>query len=252
MTTSAGVVASSTPTGLLVTPGFVDPHTHYDGQATWDPLLAPSSHHGVTTVAMGNCGVGFAPVAPDRHDWLIEMMEGVEDIPGTALHEGLRWDWESFPEYLDALDRQPRTIDVGTHVPHAALRAFVMGDRGADPTEHPDDGELEPDGQAARARASTPVPSGVSTSRTERHRTSTGENLGTLRAREPELLALASVLRATRQRRLPVPVGQLPDHRRRIRPVRVRARHRSSPGPAGARSATRCSRTSTRPSAGAT
>ena len=91
---------------MIVTPGFIDPHTHYDGQATWDPWLAPSSHHGVTTVAMGNCGVGFAPVAPDFHDELIEMMEGVEDIPGTALHEGLRWDWESFPEYFDALDRQ--------------------------------------------------------------------------------------------------------------------------------------------------
>jgi N-acyl-D-amino-acid deacylase len=93
--------------GLIVTPGFIDPHTHYDGQATWDPWLAPSSHHGVTTVAMGNCGVGFAPVAPGFHDdELIEMMEGVEDIPGTALHEGLRWDWESFPEYFDALERQ--------------------------------------------------------------------------------------------------------------------------------------------------
>ena len=109
--------------GLLVTPGFVDPHTHYDGQATWDPLLAPSAHHGVTTVAMGNCGVGFAPVAPGRHDWLIAMMEGVEDIPGTALHEGLQWDWGTFPEYLDALERQPRALDVGAHVPHAALRA---------------------------------------------------------------------------------------------------------------------------------
>ena len=182
--------------GLLVTPGFVDPHTHYDGQATWDPLLAPSSHHGVTTVAMGNCGVGFAPVAPDRHDWLIAMMEGVEDIPGTALHEGLRWDWESFPEYLDALERQPRAIDVGTHLPHAALRAFVMGERGADPGEHPDEQQL---GEMARLleQGLDAGAIGVSTSRTERHRTSTGENLGTLRAREPELLALASVLRAT-------------------------------------------------------
>jgi N-acyl-D-aspartate/D-glutamate deacylase len=181
--------------GLLVTPGFVDPHTHYDGQATWDPLLAPSSHHGVTTVAMGNCGVGFAPVEPDRHDWLIGMMEGVEDIPGTALHEGLQWDWESFPEYLDALERQPRTIDVGTHVPHAALRAFVMGERGADPAEHPDEGEL---GLMAKLleQGLDAGAVGVSTSRTERHRTSTGENLGTLRAREPELMALASVLRA--------------------------------------------------------
>jgi N-acyl-D-aspartate/D-glutamate deacylase len=182
--------------GLLVTPGFVDPHTHYDGQATWDPLLAPSSHHGVTTVAMGNCGVGFAPVAPDRHDWLIEMMEGVEDIPGTALHEGLRWDWESFPEYLDALGRQPRTIDVGTHLPHAALRAFVMGERGADPAAHPDDTELEAmAGLLEQGLDAGAI--GVSTSRTERHRTSTGENLGTLRAREPELLTLASVLRSS-------------------------------------------------------
>jgi N-acyl-D-aspartate/D-glutamate deacylase len=181
--------------GMLVTPGFVDPHTHYDGQATWDPVLAPSAHHGVTTVAMGNCGVGFAPVEPDRHDWLIEMMEGVEDIPGTALHEGLRWDWESFPEYLDALERQPRTIDVGTHVPHAALRAFVMGERGADPAEHPDEGELDQMAKLLEQGLDAGAV-GVSTSRTERHRTSRGDNLGTLRAREPELLTLASVLRA--------------------------------------------------------
>src|ERR1700728_4393117 len=181
--------------GLLVTPGFVDPHTHYDGQATWDPLLAPSAHHGVTTVAMGNCGVGFAPVAPDRHDWLIAMMEGVEDIPGTALHEGLAWDWESFPDYLDALERQPRALDVGAHVPHAALRAFVMGERGADHGQHPDEGELEEMARLLEAGLEAGG-IGVSTSRTERHRTSEGENLGTLRAREPELLTLASVLRA--------------------------------------------------------
>jgi N-acyl-D-amino-acid deacylase len=181
--------------GLLVTPGFVDPHTHYDGQATWDPLLAPSAHHGVTTVAMGNCGVGFAPVAPDRHDWLIAMMEGVEDIPGTALHEGLAWDWESFPDYLDALARQPRTLDVGAHVPHAALRAFVMGERGADQGQHPDEGELKEMARLLEAGLEAGG-IGVSTSRTERHRTSEGDNLGTLRAREPELLALASVLRA--------------------------------------------------------
>jgi N-acyl-D-aspartate/D-glutamate deacylase len=182
--------------GLLVTPGFVDPHTHYDGQATWDPLLAPSSHHGVTSVVMGNCGVGFAPVAPDRHDWLIAMMEGVEDIPGTALHEGLSWDWESFPEYLNALDHQARTIDVGTHVPHAALRAFVMGERGADPAEHPDERQLVEIGRLLEQGLEAGG-LGVTTSRTDRHRTSTGQNLGTLRAREPELLALAEVLRAT-------------------------------------------------------
>jgi N-acyl-D-aspartate/D-glutamate deacylase len=182
--------------GLLVTPGFVDPHTHYDGQATWDPLLAPSSQHGVTTVAMGNCGVGFAPVAPDRHDWLIATMEGVEDIPGTALHEGLRWNWESFPEYLDALDQQPRTIDVGTHLPHAALRAFVMGERGADPTEHPDSDELEVMAKLLQQSLEAGA-LGITTSRTDRHRTSSGENLGTLRAREPELLALAATLRSS-------------------------------------------------------
>ena len=181
--------------GSIVTPGFIDPHTHYDGQATWDPWLAPSSQHGVTTVAMGNCGVGFAPVAHNFHNQLIEMMEGVEDIPGTALHEGLRWDWESFPEYFDALDRQPRVIDVATHVPHAALRAYVMGEPGGDALVQPSDDELAEMarlfGEGLEAGAL-----GISTSRTERHRTSRGENLGTLRAREPELQALTSVLKA--------------------------------------------------------
>src|ERR671938_78680 len=98
--------------GLLVTPGWVDVHTHYDGQATWDPVLAPSSWHGVTTILFGNCGVGFAPVRKDHRTDLIDLMEAVEDIPGTALHEGLSWDWESFPDFLDALDRMPRTIDI--------------------------------------------------------------------------------------------------------------------------------------------
>ena len=115
--------------GKLVTPGWVDIHTHYDGQATWDPILAPSSWHGVTTVVMGNCGVGFAPVKPQDHDFLIELMEGVEDIPGAALSEGINWQRESFPEYLDALEAFPRAIDVATQVPHGAVRAFVMGER---------------------------------------------------------------------------------------------------------------------------
>ncbi|VWX56078.1 N-acyl-D-aspartate/D-glutamate deacylase [Burkholderiales bacterium 8X] len=116
--------------GAIVTPGWVDVHTHYDGQVTWDPYLSPSTDHGVTSVVMGNCGVGFAPVRADKRDWLISVMEGVEDIPGTVLAEGIDWQWESFPEYLDALQRMPRALDVGAQIPHSALRTFVMGERG--------------------------------------------------------------------------------------------------------------------------
>ena len=116
--------------GAIVTPGWVDVHTHYDGQVTWDPYLSPSTHHGVTTAVMGNCGVGFAPVKPDRREWLISVMEGVEDIPGTVLSEGIQWAWESFPEYLDALAAKPRALDVGAQVPHSAVRTYVMGERG--------------------------------------------------------------------------------------------------------------------------
>lgn len=115
--------------GLLVAPGWVDVHTHYDGQATWDPILAPSSWHGVTTTVFGNCGVGFAPVKPEHHRELIDLMEAIEEIPGTALEEGVTYDWESFPEFLDALERQPRTIDIGAQLGHLPLRVYVMGER---------------------------------------------------------------------------------------------------------------------------
>ncbi len=117
--------------GHTVTPGFVDVHTHYDGQVTWDSLLEPSSAHGVTTVIAGNCGVGFAPVRPGSQGWLVQLMEGVEDIPGTALHEGIDWSWESFPEYLDSIDKRAWSMDVGTFVAHGPLRGYVMGERGA-------------------------------------------------------------------------------------------------------------------------
>src|SRR6478672_222446 len=117
--------------GALVTPGFVDVHTHFDGQVTWDPLLTPTCWHGVTTVVMGNCGVGFAPVQEDRREWLIGLMEGVEDIPGAALSEGIVWDWESYPEYLDAVSSRSMALDVGSLIPHGAVRAYVMGERGA-------------------------------------------------------------------------------------------------------------------------
>ena len=181
-------------TGKLVTPGFVDVHTHYDGQVTWDPTLAPSSWHGVTTVVMGNCGVGFAPARPDRHEWLIGLMEGVEDIPGTALAQGITWGWETFPEFLDFLDAQPLMLDVGTQVPHGAVRGYVMGERGA--RNEP----ATPDDIAAMARiVQEGVEAGalgVSTSRTIAHRAIDGEPVPGTFAAEDELFALGRALTA--------------------------------------------------------
>ena len=175
--------------GALVTPGFVDIHTHYDGQATWDSQLTPSSWQGVTTVVMGNCGVGFAPVRPVDHQRLIELMEGVEDIPGAALHEGLSWEWQSFAEYLDAVDRIPHDIDVGAQVPHGAVRLHVMGERGAQ-REPATPEEIEH--MAALARAGIEAGGlGFTTSRTFTHRTSRGEPTPTLTASADELVGIA-------------------------------------------------------------
>jgi N-acyl-D-amino-acid deacylase len=180
--------------GLLVTPGFVDIHTHYDGQVSWDSVLAPSSINGVTSAAMGNCGVGFAPARVDKHDWLIRLLEGVEDIPGTALAEGLTWDWESFPDYLNALSRRRYTMDLGAHMPHAALRAYVMGERGADHTATPSEGELERM-EALTFEAIEAGAIGFSTSRTYVHRSRDGQNIGTLTASEAELQGIAKALK---------------------------------------------------------
>src|SRR3954470_18503110 len=182
--------------GRLVTPGWVDIHTHYDGQVTWDPDMAPSSINGVTTLLMGNCGVGFAPARPDRHDWLISLLEGVEDIPGTALAEGMSWVWESFPEYLDVLDGRRWTVDVGTQVPHAALRTYVMGERGADHLVRASEDEIDAMSRLAE-EAMRAGAMGFTTSRTWAHRTSLGASIGTLTASTEEVLGIASALTRT-------------------------------------------------------
>jgi N-acyl-D-aspartate/D-glutamate deacylase len=183
--------------GCLVTPGFVDIHTHYDGQSTWDSSLAPSSWHGVTTVVMGNCGVGFAPVRPSDHDRLIELMEGVEDIPGAALHEGLSWEWQSFPQYLDALETRPHDIDFAAQVPHGALRLHVMGERGAR-REQATEADIAEMGRIA-ADAIRAGALGFTTSRTLNHRTSRGDPTPTLTAAAPELAGIAECIGRTGQ-----------------------------------------------------
>jgi N-acyl-D-aspartate/D-glutamate deacylase len=178
--------------GLLVTPGWVDIHTHYDGQATWDEVLAPSSWHGVTTIVTGNCGVGFAPARPDRHDWLIGLMEGVEDIPGTALAEGLQWGWETFPEYLDALEQRKWTMDVGTQIAHGAVRSYVMGERGA--RNEPATPE---DVQAMKQLVKEAISAGAlgfSTSRTIAHLAIDGEPVPGTFAAENELFGIGDAL----------------------------------------------------------
>jgi len=180
--------------GLLVTPGFVDVHTHYDGQATWDPFVTPSSWHGVTTVILGNCGVGFAPVRPGAAPYLINLMEGVEDIPGTALAEGVKFNWESFPEYMNALGASPKAVDIGAQVPHAALRFYVMGERGADHATIPTDSEIAQMGDLLEDSLKAGA-LGFTTSRTVKHRAKDGRPTPSLSAGEPELLGLATAMK---------------------------------------------------------
>ncbi|WP_199256079.1 N-acyl-D-amino-acid deacylase family protein [Mycolicibacterium mengxianglii] len=181
-------------TGKVVTPGFVDIHTHYDGQVSWDDTLEPSSLHGVTTVVSGNCGVGFAPVAPGREQWLIELMEGVEDIPGTALTEGITWEWESFPQYLDAVEKRSLAVDFGTQIAHGAVRGYAMGDRGArNEAATEDDVAL----MARIVREAVEAGAlGFSTSRTEAHRAMDGQPVPGTYAAERELFGLGRAMAA--------------------------------------------------------
>jgi N-acyl-D-aspartate/D-glutamate deacylase len=179
--------------GRLVTPGFVDIHTHYDGQAVWDPQTAPSSWHGVTTAVMGNCGVGFAPCKPQDREKLVELMEGVEDIPSPVMHEGLKWTWESFPEYFQSLASKQRDIDLCALLPHAAVRVYVMGDRAM---RHEKAAEADIAQMRVIARDAVAAGAfGFSTSRTISHKSLTGEYTPTLRANEEELAGIAMGLR---------------------------------------------------------
>ena len=195
--TEVGKVAASARDEIdardkLVTPGFVDIHTHYDGQVTWSQDITPSSQNGVTTAVMGNCGVGFAPCRPADHVRLIQLMEGVEDIPEPVLSAGIPWAWESFPDYMDWLSQRSFDIDIGAQLPHAALRVYVMGERGArrDPSTVADNTAMAAlAGEAVRAGAL-----GFSTSRTLNHRTSTGDYTPTLKAGEDELTAIAGAM----------------------------------------------------------
>ncbi len=179
--------------GKLVTPGFVDIHTHYDAQAVWDSHLAPSSQHGVTTIVMGNCGVGFAPCKPEDREKMIELMEGVEDIPGAVMHEGLEWKWETFPEYLDAIDAKPRDVDVCALVPHAALRVYVMGDRAVafEPANDDDIAKM----RALTKEAVEAGAFGVSTSRALFHKTIAGAYIPTMRTHVDEFVGIANGLK---------------------------------------------------------
>jgi len=196
--------------GKLVTPGFVDIHTHYDAQAVWDSHMAPSSWHGVTTAVMGNCGVGFAPCKPADRERLIELMEGVEDIPGAVMHEGLKWEWESFGEYLDALDRRQRDIDICALLPHAAVRVFVMGDRAIN-LENANQSDIAHMRQIAKDAMQAGA-FGFSTSRSLSHKTLKGNPTPTLRAQEEELRGIALGMKDAGSGMLEMVSEWAPDH----------------------------------------
>src|SRR3978361_2195933 len=196
--------------GKLVTPGFVDIHTHYDAQAVWDSHMTPSSLHGVTTAVMGNCGVGFAPCKPADRERLIELMEGVEDIPGAVMHEGLKWEWESFSEYLDALDRRNRDIDICALLPHAAVRVFVMGDR-AIQLENANQADIAQMRQIAKEARELGA-FGFSPSRSLSHKTLRGDPTPTLRAQEEELRGIALGMKDAGSGMLEMVSEWAPDH----------------------------------------
>ncbi len=196
--------------GKLVTPGFVDIHTHYDAQAVWDSHMTPSSNHGITTAVMGNCGVGFAPCRPADREKLIELMEGVEDIPGAVMHEGLKWEWESFGEYLTALERRQRDMDICALLPHAAVRVFVMGERALQ-LENANQADIAQMRQIA-AEAMRQGAFGFSTSRSLSHKTLRGDPTPTLRAQEDELTGIAMGMKDAGSGMLEMVSEWLPDH----------------------------------------
>jgi N-acyl-D-amino-acid deacylase len=179
--------------GALVTPGWVDIHTHYDGQVTWDPYLSPSSWHGVTSVVMGNCGVGFAPVKPDKRAWVIDLMEGVEDIPGAALSAGIQWEWETFPQYMAALRAKKLAINVGAQIPHGPLRTYVMGERGAD-NDEATTADIAQMSQLVEEALQVGA-LGFSTSRTLIHKSSSGNLVPGTFATRPELFGIGHALK---------------------------------------------------------
>ncbi len=197
--------------GLLVTPGFVDVHTHYDGQATWSQRLQPSSGHGVTSVVMGNCGVGFAPCRPAERNLLVQVMEGVEDVPEVVMTAGLPWNWETFPEYLDALAERQFDVDVAAQLPHSALRVYVMGERAAGGAPTADDLAAM---RRLTAQAMAAGALGVTTSRNLMHRTKAGALAPSLHSEEDELGALADGLKDAGRgvfQLIPAPMGDADD-----------------------------------------